>query len=105
MRNILLFRTSSASKAKNVIQSILQVKPNKCLGCSARGIIDIREHEWFRSIDFDLLAEKQLPAPFLPEQPKEDFADSFEWTDVNPDIHDDLSLTEEEQHFWKKLMP
>ena len=46
------------------INSLLQRKPKKRLGYG--GISEIKNHEWMKDIDWDLLERKKLEAPFIP---------------------------------------
>ena len=40
-----------------------QVDLSKRYGCLARGALDIREHPWFRSLDFGALKQRSLEPP------------------------------------------
>lgn len=45
---------------------LMQVNPDKRLGCGPGGIQEIKNHRWFSRISWDALTNKQLPAPILP---------------------------------------
>lgn len=49
-----------------VCRPLLQVNPEKRLGCGPGGIQEIKSHRWFSRISWEALAAKQLPAPILP---------------------------------------
>ena len=57
--------------AAEFINSLLQRKPNKRLGY--KNIEEIKEHPWMKDINWELLAKKELKAPFLPYTDKENF--------------------------------
>ena len=57
--------------AADFINGLLQRKPNKRLGY--QNISDIKEHPWMKDIDWELLNNKELEAPFLPYSNKENF--------------------------------
>ena len=46
------------------INSLLQRKPKKRLGYC--GIKEIKDHPWMKNIEWDILKEKKLEAPFIP---------------------------------------
>ena len=57
--------------AAEFINGLLQRKPSKRLGY--KNISEIKEHPWMEDIDWDLLNNKELKAPFLPYSNKENF--------------------------------
>ncbi len=59
-------RINLSDDAKDVIKKLLEKNPKKRLG-SQNGIEDIKKHPFFASIDFDLIVQKKIPAPFIPE--------------------------------------
>ena len=59
-------RINLSEDAKDVILKLLDKNPKKRLG-SQNGIEEIKSHPFFKSIDFDLIVQKKIPAPFIPE--------------------------------------
>ncbi len=57
--------------AAEFINALLQRKPNKRLGYN--NISELKEHPWMKDIDWELLNNKELKAPFLPYSNKENF--------------------------------
>lgn len=53
--------------AKDIISRLLCLKPTQRLGVTQGGATKVKEHEWFSSIDFKKLENKQYKAPFVPE--------------------------------------
>ena len=57
--------------SREFINSLLQRKPKKRLGYN--GVNEIKEHPWMKDIDWDLLYNKKIEAPFIPSTNKENF--------------------------------
>jgi len=51
---------------KQLISMLLKREPHERLGCGYGGEERIREHAWFREIDWDKLLRKELRAPWVP---------------------------------------
>eukprot|EP01061_Rhynchopus_euleeides_P011581 TRINITY_DN21139_c0_g1_i1.p1 TRINITY_DN21139_c0_g1~~TRINITY_DN21139_c0_g1_i1.p1 ORF type:complete len:324 (+),score=110.38 TRINITY_DN21139_c0_g1_i1:150-1121(+) len=51
------------SRAKDLIKKLLINDSQKRLGSDKRGITDIKRHHYFGGIDWDVLLEKNIPAP------------------------------------------
>ena len=59
-------RITVSEEAKDVIRKLLEKNPKKRLG-SQSGIEEIKSHPFFASIDFNLVEQKKMKAPFVPE--------------------------------------
>jgi protein kinase A len=55
-----------SNEAKDLIRKMLVVEVKDRLGCLPRGDLDLREHAWFRTVDFGKLYRKEFPAPWVP---------------------------------------
>jgi atypical protein kinase C iota type len=59
---------SLSVKAASVLKGFLNKIPLERLGCHPQtGFSDIQSHPFFRTIDWDLLYEKQIPPPYKPQ--------------------------------------
>ena len=59
-------RINLSEEAKDIIRKLLEKNPKKRLG-SQNGIEEIKKHPFFADLDFDLIVQKKIPAPFIPE--------------------------------------
>jgi len=59
-------RITLSEDAKDVIRKLLEKNPKKRLG-SQNGIEEIKSHPFFASIDFEMVEQKKMKAPFIPE--------------------------------------
>ena len=57
--------------AADFINALLERKPNRRLGY--KNIEEIKTHPWMKDINWELLANKEIKAPFLPHTKKENY--------------------------------
>lgn len=50
----------------NLIQELLTTDPKQRLGCGVNGLNKLKNHLWFKNLDFELLEQKKLKPPFIP---------------------------------------
>lgn len=93
-RRQLTFPSSFSPEAVDLIDKLLVVDPTKRLGCDSHGSLAIREHPWFRGINWDkhldcsvevpseIMTRLQLAIDFLPVD------DSYQVFDLQPDEDD-----------------
>lgn len=57
------------ANANFISPQLLNRNSHERLGCkpNGQGVIDIHQHPWFSSIDWDALEAKELPPPFVPD--------------------------------------
>lgn len=67
-----VLRPDFSSEASSLIKSLLDRNPKTRLGSSARDSEEIKEHPFFRDIDWDELYAKTIKAPFVPTIAGED---------------------------------
>lgn len=64
-----------SAEVVDFINRLLQRKPSKRLGFNGAG--EIKAHPWMSDIDWELLRTKQIVAPFVPSQHKENFDKAY----------------------------
>ena len=82
-----------SDEAKDLIQKLLARKQASRFGNLSRGHLDVTEHAWFATLDFEQLIQRKITAPWTP-------------TTMNPldsRNFDDFSEAEFEQHHGKPL--
>lgn len=60
----LTFGDEFSDEAADLISKLLQRDPKKRLGYGVNGTNDIKNHPWFKSIDWDKLYRKEIEPPF-----------------------------------------
>jgi CRP-like cAMP-binding protein len=53
--------------AQDLIQRLIVRRQSNRFGCLARADMDIREHAWFSVMSTEMLLQKQIPAPWVPQ--------------------------------------
>lgn len=57
---------SLSVKAASVLKGFLNKSPSERLGCGESGFMDIVQHPFFKSIEWEMLEQKQVVPPFKP---------------------------------------
>merc|ERR1711879_342825 len=55
-----------SAEAKSLLRGLLHRDPKKRLGSGPRDFLDIKEHPFFRSIDWEMLLNKEIQPSFKP---------------------------------------
>jgi serine/threonine protein kinase len=53
--------------AKDLISNLLQKDISKRLGCHSNRAENIKSHAWFKSVDWNMVFQKKIQPPWLPE--------------------------------------
>lgn len=62
-------------EAKDILQRLLQKDPLKRIGCGPAGPNEIKQHPFFRGVDWEALEQKNVEPPYVPNvQSPEDIA-------------------------------
>mmetsp|Transcript_5751 Transcript_5751/g.4943 ORF Transcript_5751/g.4943 Transcript_5751/m.4943 type:complete len:219 (+) Transcript_5751:690-1346(+) len=51
---------------KSLLEGLFKKEPDKRLGGGPDGAKEIKSHDWFENLDWDMLLRKEYPAPFVP---------------------------------------
>ena len=78
-------RITLSEDAKDIIKKLLEKDPKKRLG-SHKGIEEIKNHPFFSSIDFDMIVQKKIKAPFIPELSSETDVQYFDEEFTNEEV-------------------
>ncbi|XP_063379600.1 cAMP-dependent protein kinase catalytic subunit gamma-like [Cydia fagiglandana] len=53
-------------QCKLLVKQLLEVEPSKRIGFLKAGVYDIKSHEWFQGLEWNMLLNQQLKPPFIP---------------------------------------
>ena len=55
-------------EARDLLKQILAKDPANRIGCREKGgVEELKQHAWFRGLDWDMLYNKEIPPPFVPQ--------------------------------------
>ena len=63
----IIFPTWMDETAKDLIIKLLNIDPNLRIGSGANGSEEIKKHDFFKNIDWNLALKKKLKPPFIPK--------------------------------------
>ena len=55
-----------SAEAYDLLEKLLRYDPERRIGCRDPGVVEIKQHPFFRDIDWDLIERKGMVAPFIP---------------------------------------
>ena len=64
---IFISRVKLDRDAKSLVKHLLTADVTKRYGCLRNGANDIKNHRWFKNLDWFKLGQKRLPVPFIPQ--------------------------------------
>lgn len=74
-----------SSEAQSLLRALFKRNPQNRLGATPNGIEDIKNHEFFATIDWPNLVEKKVRPPFIPAVSRDDaFYFDVEYTSKSP---------------------
>jgi serine/threonine protein kinase len=62
----LKYPNTLSPNARNLLEGLFKKDPEKRIGGGSGDATEIKEHPWFKDMDWDALIKKEIPAPFIP---------------------------------------
>lgn len=75
---VLKLPASLSSTARDLLEGLFQKNPLYRLGNGPHGPMEIMNHPWFESVDWDALLRKEVKAPFVPQIDNETDVSNFD---------------------------
>ncbi|KAI8390136.1 kinase-like domain-containing protein [Blakeslea trispora] len=89
------YPSSIDSTAKDLLQHLLTTDLSQRFGNLKRGWLDIREHKWFASLDFEKLLQRKIKPPHIPHLKGEGDASNF---DKYPEEFQPYGIPQQDPH-------
>lgn len=67
------FPTHFSVDLKDLLKNLLQVDLTRRYGNLKAGVKDIKDHRWYKDMDFIAIYEKSVAAPYIPPSDKENY--------------------------------
>ena len=77
-----------------MIASLLESDVSKRLGCLSGGAEDVKANTWFQGVDWDIVAQKRIQPPWIPELKEAKDCKYFDKYPDQPDIEKKLEESE-----------
>ena len=61
------FPAQISINARRLISSLLEQDLSKRLGCMVNGSNDVKQHAWFKGVDWSMVSLKKIQPPWAPE--------------------------------------
>ena len=87
--------------AKDIIKNLLRRRQASRLGNLSRGHLDVTEHQWFISLNFQELNERKILAPWKPKITNPLDSSNFDdFSHAEREINDVKTLSDKEQNLF-----
>lgn len=86
---------------KSLLEGLLQRDVDKRLGCKGKGADEVKEHSFFKGIDWQLVYLQKYPPPLIPPRGEVNAADAFDIGSFDEEDTKGIKLTEADQELYK----
>ncbi|GIL55155.1 hypothetical protein Vafri_10744 [Volvox africanus] len=87
--------------ARDLIHRLLQVEPSQRLGCTKEGVQAIKDHDWFRNLEWGYIATKAYMPPYIPKIKSPDDTSNFDKFDHLVPLEPATYLSEQQQAWFR----
>ncbi|KAA0188651.1 hypothetical protein HAZT_HAZT011473 [Hyalella azteca] len=91
------------NELRSLLESLLHRDVDKRLGCRGRGADEIKEHAFFRSLDWQQVYVQQYPPPLIPPRGEVNAADAFDIGSFDEEDTKGIKLTEADQALYQNF--
>ncbi|XP_078523456.1 G protein-coupled receptor kinase 3 isoform X1 [Lissotriton helveticus] len=94
---------SFTPELKELLEGLLQRDVSKRLGCQGGGAIEVKEHEFFKGIDWQQVYLQKYPPPLIPPRGEVNAADAFDIGSFDEEDTKGIKLLDSDQELYKNF--
>ncbi|XP_060605266.1 beta-adrenergic receptor kinase 2-like isoform X2 [Ruditapes philippinarum] len=94
---------SMSPEMKSLLEGLLRRDVEERLGCQGRGAQEVKEHPFFKSIDWNQVYLQKYPPPLIPPRGEVNAADAFDIGSFDEEDTKGIKLTEADQELYKNF--
>lgn len=92
---------SMDNEVRSLLELLLHRDVDKRLGCMGRGALEVKEHPFFRDVDWKQVYLLKYPPPLVPPRGEVNAADAFDIGNFDEDDTKGIKLSETDQEIYK----
>ncbi|XP_017488947.1 PREDICTED: G protein-coupled receptor kinase 1-like [Rhagoletis zephyria] len=92
---------SFSTELRTLLEGLLHRDVDKRLGCRGRGADEVKEHPFFKGIDWQLVYLQKYPPPLIPPRGEVNAADAFDIGSFDEEDTKGIKLSDSDQDLYK----
>ncbi|KAI1291760.1 G protein-coupled receptor kinase 1 [Halotydeus destructor] len=97
------FPNSFTNELRHCLEGLLHRDVDKRLGCRGKGAEEVKEHPFFKGLDWQLVYLQKYPPPLLPPRGEVNAADAFDIGSFDEEDTKGIKLTDSDQDLYKSF--
>ncbi|KAF7258154.1 hypothetical protein EG68_04811 [Paragonimus skrjabini miyazakii] len=97
------FPDSMSSEMRSLLEGLLARSVTERLGCMGRGSLELREHPFFKGVDWQQVYAQKYPPPLIPPRGEVNAADAFDIGSFDEEDTKGIKLTEADQALYQNF--
>ncbi|THD24169.1 Protein-serine/threonine kinase [Fasciola hepatica] len=98
------FPDSMSHEMRNLLEGLLAREGNHQPGCMGRGSLELREHPFFKGVDWQKVYMQKYPPPLIPPRGEVNAADAFHIVSFDEEDTKGIKLTEADQALYQNFL-
>ncbi|ELU07758.1 hypothetical protein CAPTEDRAFT_103369 [Capitella teleta] len=97
------FPDSMSTEMKSLLEGLLKREVDERLGCRGNGAIELKEHPFFKGVDWTQVYLQKYPPPLIPPRGEVNAADAFDIGSFDEEDTKGIKLTDADQELYKNF--
>lgn len=94
---------SMSTEMKSLLEGLLKREVEERLGCKGKGAKELKEHEFFKDMDWNQVYQLRYPPPLIPPRGEVNAADAFDIGSFDEDDTKGIKLLESDQQLYENF--